>query len=182
MQGHQFYPWSQKIPQAGATKPVRHNYRRLHTLEPVLCSKRSHCSETPTHRNSRVAPLIATREHLCSETKTQRSQKKKIKHTHTLNKIISFSRSDNRKIPWTLSSPFKIISVALWNEVTLQIPNLCGSEFRATLEGPQAGVLGNSSPRQNLLFFLFFSLWHIFFLPPCPLVSEYLDKFLLVFG
>ena len=78
--------------------------------------------------------------------------------------IISFSRSDNQKIPWTLSSPFKVISVALWNEVTLQIPNLCGSEFRATLEGPQAGVLGNSSPRQNLLFFLFFSLWHIFFL------------------
>lgn len=36
------------------------------------------------------------------------------------------------------------------------------------LEGPQAGVLGNSSPWQNLLFFLFFSLWHIFFLPPCP--------------
>lgn len=81
--------------------------------------------------------------------------------------IISFSRSDNQKVPQTLSSPFKVISVALWNEVTLQIPNLCGSEFRATLEGSQAGVLGNSSPRQNLLFFLFFSLWLIFFLPPC---------------
>ena len=41
-----------------ATKPVRHNYWACEPqllkpvcLEPVLCNKRSHCSEKPVHRN-----------------------------------------------------------------------------------------------------------------------------------
>ena len=36
----------------GANKPVCHNYCSLHTLEPVLQSKRSHCNETLTHSNT----------------------------------------------------------------------------------------------------------------------------------
>ena len=34
----------------GATKPVHHNYC-ARILQPMLCNKRSHNNEKPTHRN-----------------------------------------------------------------------------------------------------------------------------------
>ena len=40
----------------GATKPMCHNYWSLHTLEPVLCNKRSHYNGKPAHRSWRGAP------------------------------------------------------------------------------------------------------------------------------
>ena len=39
-------------------KAVHHNYRSLCCLEPMLCNKRSHRSERPTHRNWRTAPTL----------------------------------------------------------------------------------------------------------------------------
>ena len=64
-----------------ATKPV-HNYwahmpqlLKPACLEPVLCNKRSHCNEKPTHRNEEWPPLAATRESPRAATKTQHSQK-----------------------------------------------------------------------------------------------------------
>ena len=35
----------------GATKPVSHDYRSPHNLEPVLHSKKSHLSKEPVHRD-----------------------------------------------------------------------------------------------------------------------------------
>ena len=77
----------------GATKPVGHNYwactlepmshnywalmpqlLKPMRLEPVLCNKRSHCNEKPTHRNEEKPPLTATRESPSIATKTQCSQ------------------------------------------------------------------------------------------------------------
>ena len=57
--GHGFYPWSRKIPHASeqlspcatTTEPTCHNYWSPRTLEPVLCSKKRHCNEKPTHHN-----------------------------------------------------------------------------------------------------------------------------------
>ena len=66
----------------GATKPVRHNYwahmlqlLKPVCLEPVLCNKRNHRNEKPTHRNEEWPPLTATRESPRVATKTQCSQK-----------------------------------------------------------------------------------------------------------
>ena len=39
----------------GATKPMSHNYLGPLILEPVLCNKKSHCSEQPEHGNQSVA-------------------------------------------------------------------------------------------------------------------------------
>ena len=51
MQGTQAQPLVLEDPtHSGATKPVPHNYL-AHTLEPVLCNKRSHHNEKPPHRN-----------------------------------------------------------------------------------------------------------------------------------
>ena len=44
-------------------------------LEPVLCSKRSHCNEKPEHRNEEWPPHTTTRESLHTATNTQQSQK-----------------------------------------------------------------------------------------------------------
>ena len=44
-------------------------------LELVLCNKRGHDSERPTHRDEEWPPLAATRERPRTETKTQHSQK-----------------------------------------------------------------------------------------------------------
>ena len=73
--GHGFEPWSGKIPHAveqlgpwaTITEPAR--------LEPVLCNKRGHDSERPTHRDEEWPPLATTRESPRTETKTQHSQK-----------------------------------------------------------------------------------------------------------
>ena len=77
-----------------AIKPVRHNYwacaleSTSHNyearmpqllkpvrLEPVLCNKRSHCNEKPTHHSGEKPRLNATKESPCAATKTKRSQK-----------------------------------------------------------------------------------------------------------
>ena len=63
---HGFDPWSRKIPHAsgqlsrcGTTpEPEWCHYWNPHTLEPVLCNKRSHGSETPRTSNQRVAPAL----------------------------------------------------------------------------------------------------------------------------
>ena len=53
MQGTQVQTLLQNDPMCHvATITLSHNYWSLHTLEPVLCNKRSHCNEKPTH----VAP------------------------------------------------------------------------------------------------------------------------------
>ena len=52
----------------GAAKPALCNYWSWHTLEPVLCKKRTDCSEKP--------PLAATRGSLCAAMKIQYNQKK----------------------------------------------------------------------------------------------------------
>ena len=39
-----------------ATKPVSRHYRSPRALEPMLCNKRNHLNEKPTHYNERVAP------------------------------------------------------------------------------------------------------------------------------
>ena len=43
------------------SKPLWHNYG-AHALEPMLCNKRSHCSEKPMHCNEEQPLLAATRE------------------------------------------------------------------------------------------------------------------------
>ena len=62
---HRFDPWSGKIPHAacGTTKPMLHNYWACalesgthnywspRAQEPMLCNKRRHCNEKPTHHN-----------------------------------------------------------------------------------------------------------------------------------
>ena len=58
----------------GATKPVCHNYWAS-ALEPVLCNKRSHSNEKPSHRNKECLPLTAAGRGPCTAMKTQRSQK-----------------------------------------------------------------------------------------------------------
>ena len=78
----------------GATMPVRHNYwawalepashnywahvpqlLKPVRLEPVLCNKRSHPNEKPTHGNEEQPPLTSIRESPRTAMKTQRSQK-----------------------------------------------------------------------------------------------------------
>ena len=73
--GHEFEPWSGKIPHAAerlgpwatTTEPVH--------LEPVLRNKRGRDSERPAHRDEEWPPLAAIRESPHTETKTQHSQK-----------------------------------------------------------------------------------------------------------
>ena len=45
------------------------------SLEPMLCNKRRHRNEKPTHRNKEWPPLVTTRESLHAATKAQCSQK-----------------------------------------------------------------------------------------------------------
>ena len=99
MQGTWVWALVQEDPTCrGATKPVHHNYW-AHALGPtshnywahvpqllkpvgletVLCNKRSHCNEKPTHRNEEQPLLAPTRETPRLAMKTQRSQKKKKK-------------------------------------------------------------------------------------------------------
>ena len=51
--GRSHMPWSNEAcaPQnwACALKPGNHNYWSLQAWEPILCSKRSHCNQKPTH-------------------------------------------------------------------------------------------------------------------------------------
>ena len=73
--GHGFKPRSGKIPHAAEqlgpwatiTEPAR--------LEPVLCNKRGHDGERPTHHDEDWPPLATTRESPRTETKTQHSHK-----------------------------------------------------------------------------------------------------------
>ena len=57
----------------GATNPVHH--MKPVRLEPVLCNKRSHCSEKPVHCNAEYPPLTTTRESPRTAVKTQCNQK-----------------------------------------------------------------------------------------------------------
>ena len=74
-----------------ATRPMRHNYWSPHSLEPVLCKRRSYCNAKPTHSCS------LQREKVCTATKTQHSQKdinwlnflKKLKKKNIAQKIIN---------------------------------------------------------------------------------------------
>ena len=89
----------------GTAKPVHHNYwacalepashsywahvlqlLKPARLEPMLCNKRNHRNEKPTHCNEKLPPLTTTRESPRAATKTQHSQKKKKKKI-----IIDFS-------------------------------------------------------------------------------------------
>ena len=63
-------------------EPVSHNYWACEPqllkptgLEPMLCNKRSHCSEKPTRCNKEQPMLNATRESPRAAMKTQHSQK-----------------------------------------------------------------------------------------------------------
>ena len=56
-------------------EPTHHNSEPACALEPVLCSKRSHCNEKPMYHNEEEPLLTATRESLQAATKTQYSQK-----------------------------------------------------------------------------------------------------------
>ena len=47
-----------------ATKPVHHNYY----LEPMLCNRRSHHKEKPTHHRKKQPLLAGIRENLCIAT------------------------------------------------------------------------------------------------------------------
>ena len=56
-----------------ANKPVRHSYWAC-ALEPVLCNKRSHCNEKPSHCNREQPPLTKSRGNKRTAEKTQHSQ------------------------------------------------------------------------------------------------------------
>ena len=80
--GHQFHPWSRKIPHAEeqlspcatTAEPWSCHYWAT-CLEPVF-QKRSHCNEKSVHHNSRAAHLLAAaRESLHAAMKTQHSHK-----------------------------------------------------------------------------------------------------------
>ena len=65
-----------------ARKPMCHNYwvhflqlLKPECLEPVLCNKRSHYNEKPTHSKKEESQLTAARESPLAATKTDRSQK-----------------------------------------------------------------------------------------------------------
>ena len=60
-------------PCLGATKPMGRNLW-ARTLKPVLCNRRSRCSEEPVHRDEEKPPTAPARERLLSATKSQRSQ------------------------------------------------------------------------------------------------------------
>ena len=73
--GHEFKPWSGKIPHAAEQLgPWAKTTEPAH-LEPVLRNKRGHDSERPAHRDEEWPPLAATRESPRTEMKTQHSQK-----------------------------------------------------------------------------------------------------------
>ena len=67
------------IPCSTARKPEPRRPRvaptEAHTLEPVLCNKRSHLSEKPMHHNWRAIPHLLQLEKAPGATKTQHSQK-----------------------------------------------------------------------------------------------------------
>ena len=79
---HGFNSWSGKIPLAtgqlrpwaATTEPTCCSYWNLCALEPVLCNKRSHCSEKPPHHAQRAAPHHSQRRARAA-VKTQHSQK-----------------------------------------------------------------------------------------------------------
>ena len=45
---------------AATTQPMRHNYWSPQALQSVLCNKRNHCSEKPSHHSYRVAPAYCS--------------------------------------------------------------------------------------------------------------------------
>ena len=61
--------------EATTTEPMCRKYWSQHTLEPVLCNKRSHHSEKPAHYNCEWPLLAATRESLPIATRTRCNQK-----------------------------------------------------------------------------------------------------------
>ena len=63
--GHGFdFPGSRRFQMIQATKPVHHNYY----LEPMLCNRRSHHKEKPTHHRKKQPLLARIRENLCIAT------------------------------------------------------------------------------------------------------------------
>ena len=74
VRGHDFNPWSRKIPHASELpSPCAPNYWAC-ALEPMFCNKRSHCSEKPMPHKYMVAPPAPTRESPGIAMKTQHSQ------------------------------------------------------------------------------------------------------------
>ena len=51
MQGHEFDPWSRKIPHATRQLSPWASAAGPMCLESELCNKRSHCNKKPTHHN-----------------------------------------------------------------------------------------------------------------------------------
>ena len=51
-------PWSGKIPHAAGKLSLCTTAVEAHALEPVLCNKRSHFSEEPTHHNWSIASAL----------------------------------------------------------------------------------------------------------------------------
>ena len=75
-------------------EPTHHNSEPACALEPVLCSKRSHCNEKPMYHNEEEPLLTATRESLQAATKTQYSQKQ-IQFKNKMS-FIKWSRNQSR--------------------------------------------------------------------------------------
>ena len=62
--GHRFdFPGPRRFQMIQATKPVHHNY-----LQPMLCNRRSHHKEKPTHRKKKGPLLAGIRANLCIAT------------------------------------------------------------------------------------------------------------------
>ena len=73
--GHEFEPWSGKIPHAAEQLGPWATITEPAHLEPVLHNKRGRDSERPAHRDEEWPPLATTRESPRTETKTQHSHK-----------------------------------------------------------------------------------------------------------
>ena len=67
------------------------------TLKIMLCNKRNHCSEKPTHHSSRIAPLATARESHLIEKKTQHRQNKLILRKSTRVEVKSIATEAQRE-------------------------------------------------------------------------------------
>ena len=73
--GQWFDCWSRKIPHATEQQSSCATASEPAHLEPLLYSKRSHCSEKSTHHNKEQPLLAITRESPSAVRKTNHSQK-----------------------------------------------------------------------------------------------------------
>ena len=73
--GHEFEPWSGRIPHAAEQLGPWATIIEPARLEPVLRNKRGRDNERPAHRDEEWPPFAATRESPRTETKTQHNQK-----------------------------------------------------------------------------------------------------------